>query len=231
MKSLIFYVFHILWEIIDFMPISLIWVTRVVIGLFPWWKEDSSFQGLENFTKQRQRTCCRCIRRKTDPEKCTVHKPLLQDLKETTLPRCCKSWLLPQGSGSALYTYPYYHCIKYCIVWSIFDHVMIFDSKLKQHSLSCTFVHTTDNYDTVVAFWANSTDGWTRLITMYPTCFQNVQAINSLTFWDPHFWFCLDAALVIVLLGVKVFTSYVSICCGFENLIFQSVILLSIDHL
>ena len=35
-------------------------------------------------------------------------EPGPQDLKANTLPRRCKSWLLPQGSRSALYTYPYY---------------------------------------------------------------------------------------------------------------------------
>ena len=31
-----------------------------------------------------------------------------QDLKANTLPRRCKSRLLPQGTRSVLYTYPYY---------------------------------------------------------------------------------------------------------------------------
>ena len=59
-------------------------------------------------------------------EKCTVCgkipisevgiKPGPHDLKATTLPRHCKSWLLPQGSRSVLYTYPDFTCIKHCIV-------------------------------------------------------------------------------------------------------------------
>ena len=35
-------------------------------------------------------------------------EPGPQDLKANTLPRRCKSRLLPQGSRSVLYTYPYY---------------------------------------------------------------------------------------------------------------------------
>ena len=35
-------------------------------------------------------------------------EPGPQDLKANTLPRHCKSRLLPQGSRSVLYTYPYY---------------------------------------------------------------------------------------------------------------------------
>ena len=35
-------------------------------------------------------------------------EPGPQDLKANTLPRRCKSRLLPQGSRSALYTYTYY---------------------------------------------------------------------------------------------------------------------------
>ena len=44
-----------------------------------------------------------------DAEKSQLPKvgiePGLQDLKENTLPRRCKSQLLPQGSRSVLYTY------------------------------------------------------------------------------------------------------------------------------
>ena len=40
-------------------------------------------------------------------------EPGLQDLKANTLPRRCKSWLLPQGSRSVFYTYPYYIDIIY----------------------------------------------------------------------------------------------------------------------
>ena len=35
-------------------------------------------------------------------------EPGPQDLKANTLPRRCKSRLLPQGSSSVLYTYTYY---------------------------------------------------------------------------------------------------------------------------
>ena len=42
-------------------------------------------------------------------------EPGPQDLKANTLPRRCKSRLLPQGSRSVLYTYPYYIKILYLL--------------------------------------------------------------------------------------------------------------------
>ena len=46
-------------------------------------------------------------------------EPGPQDLEANTLPRCCKSRLLPQGSRSVLYTYPYYifPCFKLIRPW------------------------------------------------------------------------------------------------------------------
>ena len=87
-------------------------------------------------------------------------EPGPQDLKANTVPRRCKSWLLPQGSRSVFNTYPYhiFPCFKlirpriYSEPAVIPGHFLVniisvsFDWALKIYRLIISLAHLLNNY-------------------------------------------------------------------------------------